>query len=134
MWRWFSKRSSKTVVGQGQTTTYQRRDVLKLGAIAGVSVPVILTLASKEARAAGSWRSLNPNDARAQGSWKGGANDRVMDRHMNAIDAPDIERRSSATGGFQFPGSYQWREQRDADRAQRRRIRGEFSRFGNGGD
>jgi hypothetical protein len=129
MWPWQSKRSS--IPEGGTRTTYHRREVLKLGAIVGTGLPVVLTLRPREARAAGSWHTLNPNQAQAQGSWHNGTpNDRVIDRHMGNIDRRD--RHNLNEPSFRVPGSYQWREQRDSEREQRKRLRGEFSRFGNG--
>lgn len=103
---------------------YKRRDLLKLGTI-GVGVPVVLTLASRDARAAGSWKSLGEGSARAQGSWAGSTRDRFLsDRKAFEADEEGTDQT------FVVPGSYRWRERRLRENARRREMLGAFRRFG----
>lgn len=115
-----------------------RRELLRIGAIAaGAAVPVVMTLAPRRARAEGSWQCA-PGNQGAQGSWCqgsstgkkpswGGDNWRQTARDQKGNGAYDARQNN---GGFVFPGSHEWRLRREAEATQRRRERGEFSRFG----
>jgi hypothetical protein len=122
MWRSRGRDSSK--IERKPRSAYQRREVLKLGAAVGLGAPAILTLASTEARASGSWKTMGPNQARAKGSWSGEG--RVIDRHLEDVQS----HRSAHDDGFVVPGSYEWRLRRDAEKEEHDRLLGEFKRFG----
>src|SRR6185503_8663308 len=94
------------------TRRYGRRELLKLGAAASLAVPVVMTLAPKEARAQGSWSNAKKDDWRA-----------------NTRDSFEMKGQASrdANQSYVFPGSYQWREQRQQEEERRRRMRGEFN-------
>ncbi len=64
--------------------------------------------------------------ARAKGSWS--SKGRVIDRHLEDIQAPRATAQQS--DGFVIPGSYQWRLQRDEQKAEQDKMLGEFRRFG----
>jgi hypothetical protein len=93
----------------------RRRELLKLGAAAGMAIPVVLSLAPQEARAEGSWKKSSKND------WR---NDTREAFDMKGMAQKD------ANQGFVFPGSYEWREKKRSEEERRRKMRGEFSRFG----
>jgi hypothetical protein len=98
-----------------------RRELLKLGAKAGLAIPVVMSLA--------------PEDARAQGSWKGGSSKK---NDWRGDTREQFEMRGSLARdpnqGFAFPGSYEWREKKREEEERRRAMRGEFSRFGSSGE
>src|SRR5947207_1357603 len=107
---WWSRSDDSAKIQRKPRAVYQRRDVLKLGAIVGIGVPAILTVGSSEARASGSWKTMGANQSRAHGSWSGQG--RVVDRHMEDVQAT----RDPSNEGFVVPGSYQWRLQRDQEK------------------
>lgn len=94
-----------------------RRELLKLGAAAGLAIPAVLSLAPKEARAEGSWKSGNQN------AWRADTREAFEMKGSMHKDANQ---------GFVFPGSYEWREKKRAEEERRRKMRGEFGRFGEG--
>jgi hypothetical protein len=102
-----------------------RRDVLKLGAAAGLAVPTILTLAPKEARAEGSWSGPTYDFSERYGArdWKSDINQR-----QNLEDARGQQNR------YTIPGTHEWREQRRREEERRRQMRGDFDRFGSSRD
>src|SRR6266436_5034563 len=104
---WWSRSQDSAKTRTNEPSVYRRRDVLKLGAIVGIAVPVIVTMASSEARAGGSWQSMGAGQARAKGSWAGKG--RVIDRHTEDVQA----QRDTRQDGFVVPGTYQWRLKRD---------------------
>jgi hypothetical protein len=99
---------------------------LKLGFASSISAGAILTLASRDARAGGSWQTMGPGSARAKGSWEGKG--RVIDRHLEDIEGGG--HRDGQSDGYVIPGSYEWRLERDEQKAEHDRMLGEFKRFG----
>ena len=93
----------------------RRRELLKIGAAAGMAIPVVLSLAPQEARAEGSWRKSSKND------WRSETREAFEMKGMAHKDANQ---------GFVFPGSYEWREKKRSEEERRRKMRGEFDRFG----
>ena|SRR5688572_29611288 len=96
-----------------------RRELLKLGAAAGLAVPVVMT--------------LQPNEARAEGSWQG-KNHKKEDWRADTREAFDMKGQlhQDPNQTFVFPGSYEWREKKREEEERRRKMRGEFGRFGEG--
>ena len=102
------------MVDEKNPKVLRRRELLKLGAAAGVAIPVVLSLAPNEARAEGSWKS-------AKGDWRAETREAFEMKGMTKKDANQ---------GFVFPGSYEWRERKRSEEERRRAMRGAFDRFG----
>lgn len=98
-----------------------RRELLKLGAKAGLAIPLVLSLAPEDARAQGSWQQGSGGKGKAD--WRGQTREQFEMRGQLSRDPNQ---------SFAFPGSYEWRERKREEEERRRVMRGEFSRFGSG--
>jgi hypothetical protein len=103
------------MIGEKNPKTLRRREFLKFGAAAGTAIPVVLSLAPREARAEGSWHANSRNEWRA------------TTRESFEMKG---QMHKDPNQGFVFPGSYQWRERKREEEERRRQMRGDFDRFG----
>jgi hypothetical protein len=80
---------------------HARRDVLRLGVVGAAAIPLVITLAPKQARAQGSWQNDDPNDPYANA---------MMNEPMY--------------------GTWEWRQQKLQNAQQQQALRARYGGFG----